>query len=62
MSTNITYSSFFNVALEATNWEATIENLRIKYIHHKAIFSFINVNDGNDIKRMFKALRNDIYL
>ena len=63
----ITYSELVKVALEASNWEASVEALCIKHLlHNGSFFSLIDIDDDNDVKGMFRALgtypRNNILL
>ena len=39
---NITYSELVNVALEVSNWEASVEALCIKHLLHNGSFFFID--------------------
>ena len=56
----ITYSELVNVALEASNWEASVEALCIKHLlHNGSFFSLIDIDDDNDVKGMFRASGTD---
>ena len=55
-----------NIALEASNWEETSDNISMDYLHHNGhVFSLVAIEDDNDIRCMLSLSRNDtneIYL
>lgn len=60
LSSNITSGELKNIALEASNWKASFEELSIKYIlHNGSLFSMLNIDDDNDINGVFKVHRTD---
>ena len=61
LQTYITYESLVNEAIEASNWDSSIQRLSIQYFHHNGrAFSMASIDDDNDVKRMLKALGNDV--
>lgn len=49
-----------NKALEASNWNAKIEDVSMKYLlHNGRVVSLVTLEDDNDIKGMLKASEND---
>ena len=61
LPTNITYESLVNEAIEASNWDSTIQRLSIQYFHHNGwSFSMESIDNNNDVKRMLKASVNDV--
>lgn len=61
LPTDITYESLVNEAIEAFNWDSSIQRLSIQYIHHNGrAFSMARNDDDNDVKRMLKAPWNGV--
>ena len=58
---DITFHSLENIALEASHWEETCENLTIHYIHQNDhVFLLATTEDDSDIKCMLTLTRDNI--
>ena len=56
LSTDIIYGSLVAEAIEASNWDSSVESLSIHYHHHNGrAFSLANIKDDNDINKMIKS-------
>ena len=66
INSDITFNSLVNMALEASNWEKTSDNISINYLHHNShVFSLVAIELDNDITCMLLLSRDDtteIYL
>ena len=66
INNDMTFNSLVNIALEASNWEETSDNIKMEYLHHNGhVFSLVSIEDDNDIKCMLLLSRddtNEIYL
>ena len=61
LPTDITYESLVKKAIEASNWDSSIQRLSIQYLHHNGrAFSMVSINDDNTVKRMLKASGNNV--
>ena len=61
LPTDITYESLVNEAIEAFNYDSSIQGLSIQYLHHNGrAFTMASIDYDNDVKRMFKASGNDV--
>ena len=53
---SIIYGVLLNEAIELSNWDADIEDVGMKYLHHNGLFfSLISLEDENDIVGMLMA-------
>ena len=63
---DITYGALVKKAIEASNWESSIQNLSMQYLHHNGrAFSMANIDDDINVRSTFKASgdeSNGIYL
>ena len=58
---DITYESLVKKAIEASNYDSSIQRLSIQYLHHNGpAFSMASIDNDNDVKRMLKASGNDV--
>ena len=66
INNDITFNSLVNIALEASNWEETFDNISMDYLHYNGhVFSLVLIEDDNDIKCMLSLSQDDtngIYL
>eukprot|EP00268_Persea_americana_P060282 TRINITY_DN7485_c2_g1_i2.p1 TRINITY_DN7485_c2_g1~~TRINITY_DN7485_c2_g1_i2.p1 ORF type:complete len:109 (+),score=18.21 TRINITY_DN7485_c2_g1_i2:66-392(+) len=57
---SITYGMLLNEAIELSNWDADIEDVGMKYLHHNGlVFSLISLEDENDIVGMLMAFGSE---
>ena len=66
INNDMTFNSLVNIALEASNWEETSDNISMDYLHHNGhVFSLVAIEDDNDIRCMLSLSQddtNEIYL
>eukprot|EP00268_Persea_americana_P060281 TRINITY_DN7485_c2_g1_i1.p1 TRINITY_DN7485_c2_g1~~TRINITY_DN7485_c2_g1_i1.p1 ORF type:complete len:113 (+),score=21.54 TRINITY_DN7485_c2_g1_i1:54-392(+) len=57
---SITYGMLLNEAIALSNWDANIEDVGMKYLHHNGlVFSLISLEDENDIVGMLMAFGSE---
>ena len=57
---SVTLNELCKIALEASSWATTFDQITIKYLlHNGRFFSMIDIDDDNDINGLFKSSKNE---